>query len=200
VGRWSPGVAQALARFTRPINDVLAVAGLKPGSWAGAPIRGDLLQAIGRERIAFWGWDRVQWQRTIAEGDVDVRQLVIAVAYQLCGFADLHWEIRGFKCSLFCRRVFGAAAVEETVGRVQAHLDTLGYAAQLQRPNLQRGLCELMLAARTPLLDDLAARPELLVELRARDQHRTRRAGVEQLARACSTCPSRGSRPRSGGS
>ena len=73
-------------------------------------------------------------------GNVDVRQLVIAVAYSLCGVDDLHWEIRGFKCSLFCRRVFGAAAVRETVGRVQAHLDTLGYAAQLRRPNLQRVL------------------------------------------------------------
>src|SRR5450755_3852980 len=62
-GRWPAGVAEALARLTRPINDVLAVAGLKPGSWAGAPTRGDLLQAIGRERIAFWGWDRAQWER-----------------------------------------------------------------------------------------------------------------------------------------
>jgi hypothetical protein len=143
-GRWPAGVSEALSRLTRPINDVLEVAGLKPGSWAGAPIRGDLLAAIGRERTAFWGWDRAQWERTVTAGNVDVRQLVIAVAYQLCGINDLHWEIRGFKCSLFCRRVFGAAAVEETVGRVQAHLDTLGYAAQLRRPSLQRGLCELI--------------------------------------------------------
>jgi integrase len=182
-GRWPAGVSEALSRLTRPINDVLAVAGLKPSSWAGAPIRGDLLPAIGRERTAFWGWDRAQWERTVAAGNVDVRQLVIAVAYQLCRIDDLHWEIRGFKCSLFCRRVFGAAAVEETVGRVQAHLDTLGYAAQLRRPSLQRGLCELMLAARSPLLDDLTERGELLVALRARAQHRARRAGIEQLAR-----------------
>ena len=87
---------------------------------------------------------------------------MIAVAYQLCGINDLHWEIRGFKMRLFCGRVFGHAAVEETVGRVQSHLDTLGYAAQLRRPNLQRALYELMLAARSPLLDDLAQRPELL--------------------------------------
>ena len=46
-GRWPAGVAEALARFTAPINDVLAVAGLKPGSWAGAPTRGDLLAGDG---------------------------------------------------------------------------------------------------------------------------------------------------------
>jgi hypothetical protein len=182
-GRWPAGVAEALARLTRPINDVLAVAGLKPGSWAGAPTRGELLAAMGRERSAFWGWDRPTWQRAVETADVNVRQLVIAVAYQLCGISDLHWAIRGFKCLLFCRRVFGAAAVAQTVGRVQAHLDTLGYAAQLRRPNLQRGLCELMLAARSPLLDDLADRGELLVELRAREQHNARRAEIEQLAR-----------------
>jgi integrase len=182
VGRWSPDVASELSRLIMPVNDVLAVAGLKPGSWAGPFTRGDLLAAIGRERSAFWGWDREQWQRTVAATNVNVRQLVIAVAYQLCGLEDLHWEIRGFKCRLFCSRVFGAGAVDATLGRVGAHLDTLGYAAQLQRPNLQRALCELMLASRSPLLEDLA-RPELLVELRAREQHRARRAGIEQLAR-----------------
>ena len=75
------------------------------------------------------------------------------------------------------------AAVEETVGRVQAHLDTLGYAAQLRRPNLQRALYELMLAVRSPLLDDLGARPELLPEIRDRTSHNPGRSGVEQLAR-----------------
>ena len=181
--RWPAGVAEALARFTAPVNDVLAVAGLKPGSWAGAPTRGDLLAGIGREEMAFWGWDRVQWERTVAAGNVDVRQLVIAVAYQLCGINDLHWEIRGFKMRLFCGRVFGHAAVEDTVGRVQSHLDTLGYAAQLRRPNLQRALYELMVAARSPLLDDLGERPELLPEIRDRTSHNPGRSGVEQLAR-----------------
>ena len=181
--RWPAGVAEALARLIAPINDVLAIAGLKPGSWAGAPARGDLLQAIGREGMAFWGWDRVQWERTVAAGNVDVRQLLIAVAYQLCGINDLHREIRGFKMRLFCGRVFGHAAVEETVGRVQSHLDTLGYAAQLRRPNLQRALYELMLAARSPLLDDFTQRPRLLAEIRDRTSHNPGRSGVEQLAR-----------------
>jgi integrase len=53
----------------------------------------------------------------------------------------------------------------------------------LRRPNLQRALCELMLSVRSPLLEDLAQRPELLVELRGREQHRARRSGLEQLAR-----------------
>jgi integrase len=180
--RWPAGVASALSRLTAPINDVLVVAGLGPGSWAGAPTCGELLAAMARERSAFWGWDRAQWERVVAGCDVNVRQLVIAVAYGLCGLDDLHWGIRGFKCGLFARRVFGRGPVEESVAAVQAHLDQLGYAAQLRRPHLQRALFELMLAGRSPLLQDLAE-PELLIELRAREQHNARRQGVEQLAR-----------------
>ena len=183
IGRWSAGVASVLSRLITPVDDVLAVAGLTPTSWAGPFTRGDLLAAMGRERMAFWGWDREAWELAVAAANVNVRQLVIAVGYLLCGVDQLHWGIRGFKCRLFCRRVFGSAAVEETLGRMQGHLDTLGFTALLQRPNLQRALCELMLAGRSPLLEDLADRPELLIELRAREQHNARRAGVEQLAR-----------------
>lgn len=96
MGRWSPDVAAELSRLITPINDVLAAAGLKPGSWAGPFTRGDLLAAMGREGIAFWGWDREQWERAVAMSNVNVRQLVIAVAYLLCGFDDLHWGIGGF--------------------------------------------------------------------------------------------------------
>jgi integrase len=181
--RWPTGVADALARLIVPIHDVLAVAALKPGDWAGAPTRGELLAAMGRERSAFWAWDHATWQRTVELADVNVRQLVIAVAYQLCAITDLHSGIRGFKCRLFCQRVFGRAAVEAALGRVQSHLDTLGYAAQLRRPNLQRALYELMLAARSPLLEDLAERPELFGEIRDRAPHNPARSGVEQLAR-----------------
>jgi len=181
--RWPAGVAQTLSRLTRPTNDVLAVAGLGPGSWAAPATRSELLAAMGRERSSFWAWDREQWMLVVAGGDVNVRQLVIAVAYGLCGVDDLHWGILGFKCGLFARRVFGRGPVETSMGLVQEHLDRLGYSAQLRRPNLQRALFELMLAARSPLLEDLAERPDLLVELRGREQHNARRNGVEQLGR-----------------
>ena len=138
-----------------PINDVLAVAGLKPGSWA-ARRPGRTVGCDGSGAAAFWGGIARRGSGRSPRANVDVRQLVIAVAYQLCAIDDLHWEIRGFKCRLFCRRLFGPVAVEDTVGRVQSHLDTLGYAAQLRRPNLQRALYELMLAARSPVLEDLA--------------------------------------------
>ena len=145
--------------------------------------RGELLVAMSRERSAFWGWDREQWIRTVAACDVDVRQLVIAVAFGCCGFNDLHWGIRGFKATLFAGRVFSPEPVTAAVAQVSAHLDQLGQAAQLGRPGLQRALLELMFAARSPLLSDLVGRPDLLVQLHGREQNNARRYGVEQLAR-----------------
>jgi len=182
--RWPRGVGDAVARLLVPINDVLDVAGCHSSrGWARGATRGELLAAMSREQSAFWGWDRATWARTVAACDVDVRQFVIAVGYQCAGFTDLHWDIRGFKCSLFAGRLFGRDAVEGSVRQVSAHLDEFGFATQLGRPGLQRALLELMLAARSPLLTDLAGCSELLVELHAREQHRARRYGVQQLAR-----------------
>ena len=79
--------------------------------------------------------------------------------------------------------MFARDAVDASVHQVSAHLDELGFAAHLGRPGLQRTLLELMLAARSPLLTDLADRPGLLVQQHAREQHNARRYGVEQLAR-----------------
>ena len=182
--RWPRGVGDAVARLLDPINDVLDLAGCDAShSWARSVTRGELLIAMSRERSAFWRWDREHWARTVAACDVDVRQLVIAVAFGCCGFNDLHWGIRGFKATLFARRVFGPEPVNAAVAQVSAHLDQLGQAAQLGRPGLQRALLELMLAARSPLLSDLVGRPDLLVQLHGREQNNARRYGVEQLAR-----------------
>jgi hypothetical protein len=182
--RWPRCVGDAVARLLVPIDDVLDVAGCHSShGWARPSTRGELLAAMSRERAAFWGWDRATWARTVAACAVEVRQFVIAVAYQCAGVMDLHWEIRGFKCSLFAGRVFGRGAVDASVRQVSAHLDELGFAAQLGRPGLRRALLELMLAARSPLLTDLADGSELLAQLHAREQHDARRYGVEQLAR-----------------
>jgi hypothetical protein len=66
---------------------------------------------------------------------------------------------------------------------VQGYLDGLGHATLLQRPNLQGALCDLMLIAGTPLLDDLAGSSEVLAQTRSREQSNARRHG-HRAARA----------------
>ena len=141
--RWPAGVAEALARLTAPVNDVLAVAGLKPGSWAGAPTRGELLAAMGRERSAFWAWDRPTWQRTVEIADVNVRQLVIAVAYHVP---------RSIRCGSVLAVLPPCSAPPPSEPRPVRASDTLGYAAQLRRPTSSAAV-RADLAARSPVLD-----------------------------------------------
>lgn len=181
--RWPEGAAEALERLTGPIDDVLDFVAPRAVWWGRSPTRGELLLAMRVKRQAFWGWDRERWIAVLSETHSNVRQLVAAVAYLLCEQRDLHREFRGFKAGLFCRRVFGAGAVEQTVGSVQAHLDGLGPAAQLRRPHLQHALYQLMLRSGSPLLEDLGACGELLAGLRSAERHNGRRHGVEQLAR-----------------
>jgi integrase len=183
-GRWPREVAPGLARLTWPIEDVLTFVAPRAQWWGRAPARGALLVAMRREGQAFWGFDRAGWLRTLQRTDPDVRQLVIAVAYLLCGQRDLHTGFPGFKRGLFARRVFGAAAVDASLARVQAHLDGLGHAATLARPSMQSALYELMLTTGSPLLEDLVLDDgQLLCELHAGERSNPRRYGLEQVAR-----------------
>jgi site-specific recombinase XerD len=181
--RWPDEAAPALARLTGPIDDVLDFVAPRAVWWARSPTRGALLGAMREQGTAFWGWERERWLAVLSRTDPNVRQLVATVAYLLGGQRDLHREFRGWKAGLFARRVFGAAPVEATLGRVQGHLDGLGHATQLGRPHLAHALYQLMLLAGSPMLEDLAAEGELLAWLRAGERHNGRRHGVEQLAR-----------------
>ena len=91
----------------------------------------------GREASAFWGWDRDRWLTVARRDDPQIRQLVLAVAYLLCGQRDLHLELRGFKARKFAGRVFGQAPVEPRSAGCRRTSTGSGIAAVLGRPRLQ---------------------------------------------------------------
>lgn len=182
-GRVSRDVGAALDRLVGPIDDVLAFVAPRAQWWARTPAHNALLRAMHAEQQAFWAWDRDRWRAVIARIDADVRQLVTAVAYLLCGQRDLHREFPGFKRGLFARRVFGSAAVDDELARVQTHLDGFGYAATLGRPGMTAALFELMLLAGSPRLEDVAADLDALVALHTTAPPATRH-GTAQLAGA----------------
>lgn len=182
-GRWPKQAATELRRLTAPIEDVLGFVAPRSRWWARLPARGALMLAMDREGRAFWGFERDRWLRVLGRTDADVRQLVLAVAYLLCDQRDLHRAFPGFKRGLFARRVFGKAPVDESLARVQAHLDSFGYAAALGRPGMAAALFELMLSAGSPLLEDVAARPDALAALHG-EARPVIRYGAGQLASA----------------
>jgi len=182
-GRVPRHAAAELRRLVDPVDDVLAFVAPRAKWWGRLPARSALLNAMHAERLAFWAWDRDRWVGVIGRTDADVRELVMAVAYLLCDQRDLHREFPGFKRGLFARHVFGTAAVDESLARVRAHLDSFGYAATLGRPGMSAALFELMLAAGSPLLEDVAAQPQALAALHARERAAIRH-GAAQLASA----------------
>lgn len=181
--RWRTELSSAVARLTEPIDDVLAVVTPHTAWWGRYPARRALVAAMAGGSDSFWRWDRDRWLTVLGDSDAQIRQIVMAVAYLLCSQRDLHLEFPGFKAGKFAGRVFGTEPVDQAIGRVAAHLDELGYAARLGRPNMQRALLDTMLLAGSPLLEDIAERSEVLVWLRSRDTNNARRYGVEQLAR-----------------
>ncbi len=181
--RWPSGVADALQRLIAPIDDALDVIESHPNWWGRSTTRSLLMRGARDHELAFWGWDRERWLRILRGANNNYRHAVAAVAYLLCDQRDLHLAFRGWKTRLLTRRVFGRGPVDHALASVQNHLDSLGAAAVLQRPNMQRALYDLMLLASSPLLDDLAAHGELLTWLRHREVNNARRHGIEQLAR-----------------
>jgi len=181
--RWPAGTAGALARLTEPIDDALDVIVSHPGWWGRSSTRSLLLHGAHEHGMAFWGWDRDRWLQTLRGANNNYRHAVAAVAYLLCDQRDLHLAFRGWKTRLLTRRVFGPNPVDHALASVQHHLDGLGAAAVLQRPNMQCALYDLMLLVGSPLLEDLADHGQLLAWLRSREVNNARRYGVEQLAR-----------------
>jgi len=181
--RWPSDLSSAVVRLTEPMDDVLGVVAMQAAWWGRYPTRRALIAGMADGPQAFWGWDRQGWASVLRNSDPQIRQVVMAVAYLLCGQRDLHLEFRGFKARKFAGRVFGEGPVEETIASVARHLDALGAQAQLGRPTLQHALIGWMLLAASPLLEDLAQCTELLAWLRSREVNNARRYGIEQLAR-----------------
>jgi integrase len=142
-----------LDRIIRPLNDALDYAGCKTG------IRRYVLLFFLREtaerKRTFWIWTTEEWIDSIdrwAPG----RQQVVAIAYLLCGFSDLH-RLKSDHIVYVClaRKVFGPEYMRVVTERVQAVLVDWGYARDGVRKNVMRTVFEALLFLRSPHLCDL---------------------------------------------
>jgi site-specific recombinase XerD len=181
--RWPAELSAVVARLTDPIDDALRIVTPQAAWWGRGPVRRALVAAMATEESSFWAWDGRRWLRVLRDTDAQIRQLLLAVAYLVCGQRDLHLELRGFKARKFAGRVFDQARVDAAIGRVQAHMDGLGHPTVLGRPMVTHALMDVMLLVGSPLLEDLGARADLFAWLRSRELNNARRHGVEQLAR-----------------
>ena len=83
---------------------------------------------MAERRRAFWGWTTDEWIETIERHKKVEYQHVIAVAYLLCGFSDLHRLSKNhIVYFVLARKVFGREYMKVVADRVQGLLRQWGY-------------------------------------------------------------------------
>jgi hypothetical protein len=148
----------ALTRLVAPLCDVLDATGA-----LGQPRQMTLrllLQETHRRKLAHWGWERPDWLALLGT-DAELfwkrhhvvrecRQQVIAVCYLLTGCTDFRpcWVNH----QRLATTIFGKASVEKAILRVEDALHAPGGHEFPQLPGL---LSQVLLANRSPLLEDL---------------------------------------------
>ncbi len=116
---------------------------------------------------SFWGWSELQWRDLIGSDEHAfvrpwpkwvrraVRPYVLTYAYLLGGFSAFQFVGLVSRIDL-ARRVFGHAPVDAAVGQVVSVLRGWGYQQGRDRPRLRSEVCQLLLANRSPYLEDLS--------------------------------------------
>lgn len=160
---WSPLTNEVLARLTHPLYDVLAATG------AGGKIHGSavslLLRQMQSRRTPFWAWGTEEWSEILCPSfqlfkqkhhSSHARQDVLAIAYLLCGFADLT-PLGVIQPILLARKIFGIEATEAAIQHIQAGVQELGYGPTRAKYDLPSVVCLVLLHNRSPRLEDITS-------------------------------------------
>lgn len=155
-GPWPKRVRAALARLVTPLDDVLRI--VAPGRRGKRHlVVGHIAREMQRSQATFWAWTPDAWRAVVQAADSDIRQEVLAVAYLLGGYTDLHAALPGFKRRVFAEKLFGREPIDAAVSRVRDVLRGWGYGDKLGARHAPAALCELLLRNGSPRLDDLGA-------------------------------------------
>lgn len=157
---FSVHMAPVLQRLTRPLADVFELTGALP------QVRREVTHLFLREmyfrQAAIWGWTHDDWvdlfnverPQRLAHRLSFYRHQVFVIGYVLCNFTDfaatghvVHYPI--------AVKVFGKATVDSTIQRVQTVLLGWGYSATRCAQYLTKVMCVILLANRSPRLEDL---------------------------------------------
>jgi hypothetical protein len=114
-----------LDRLVRPLNDALDYIGISTTFRRYLLLF--LLREMAQRRRAFWGWTTDEWLDSIHRRKLE-RQHLLATAYLLCGFSDLH-RIEKDHIIYLClaRKIFGREYVNVIAERVRSLLMEWGY-------------------------------------------------------------------------
>jgi integrase len=161
---------QALDRLVKPLNDTLDYTGIR--TYFRKYVLLFFLREMAKRRRSFWGWTTDEWIETIECQKKTEYQHLIAVAYLLCGFSDLHRLSKNhIVYVVLARKVFGGEYMKVVGDRVQSLLCEWGYMRKGTAALVMRTIFEALLYKRSPHLEELKI--EDLQEVIARRPPRT---------------------------
>lgn len=161
---WITANHATLERLLIPLEEALAyVAPEKHGRFRG--IVTVMLVEMHERQLTFWGWSQADWRAVLAvdhktfdqrTGYDNIRSVLLALVYLFDGLDDVHtygliWQRQ------LARHVFGAAQVEAVIARVQTEISKIGYADGINEKRIPNLVCKLLLANRSPRLEDLTS-------------------------------------------
>ena len=143
----------SLDRLVQPLNDALDYTGIKTIHRKYVLLF--FLREMAERKRSFWGWTVEEWIDSIERRRME-RQHIVAMAYLLCGFADLH----RLKCDhivygCLARKVFGREYMKTVSERVFALLLEWGYLKHGISDRVMRTVFEALLFIRSPHLSQL---------------------------------------------
>jgi integrase len=179
----------ALSRLIRPLEDVIAYLSKRKAQKMGmVPL---MMREVHRRRMTYWGWNLAEWRETLGpdyesfcgrhHAATQIKLQVMAVGYLLHRIDDLH-AVAKFSQLTFVKQVFNAQAVDASIERVRQELQRWGYGKRRTIGQLPSTLSEIMLAARSPYLEDI--RLETLQHVHRGNFSCHVRDGVEMVSRA----------------
>src|SRR6266478_636486 len=143
----------SLDRLVRPLNDVFDYTGIKTEQ--RRYVLFFFLREMADRNRSFWGWTTEEWIDSI-EARRPARQHVVAAAYLLCKFSDLHrLNSDHIVYNCLARKVFGNEYTKTVIDRVQAKLAEWGYRSEGTCKMIMRTTFETLLSNRSPHLEDL---------------------------------------------
>jgi len=142
-----------LDRLLQPLNETLDHTNIRTSQRRYVLLF--MLREMTARRRSFWAWTADEWIDSIDRWQPG-RQHLVAIAYLLCDFSDLH-RLKGDHVVYAClaRKAFGAECMKSVSKRVQDILLDWGYAKIGTRNKTLRTIFEALLFMRSPQLDCL---------------------------------------------
>jgi len=187
--QWISQSSSSLERLLTPLEDALSyIAGDACDRFRG--VISVMLLEMHERQLPFWGWSRDVWREVLGvdhksfsrrTGYDNIRCTMLALAYLFDGLDDVHtygliWQRK------LAQHVFGYSQVEALIARVQAEIIRIGYADGINEKRIPNLLCKLLLANRSPRLEDLTV--GLLEELQNGWGNSSNKEDVLALSRA----------------